>query len=325
MPSPASAAAPTFPASATPDSPRGILAGCAAHLIWGVAVLFWPLLGDLPAVSILSHRIMWSCVFLFGVLALTGRLGEVLAALRDRRTLATLALCSALLSVNWGLFLWAVNRGNVVECSLGYFITPLLNVLMGRIFLGERLSRAQGFAILLAAAGVLGGVIAFGHVPWLALILALTFAVYGYLQKTVRVEAGPSLFMETAILFPLALGWLAFAHPDLGGLWGRGMGRTLLLTSTCLFTAVPLLMFSYAARHIQLATVGIIQYVSPSLNFLLAVLVTGEAVKPSDALTFPLIWIALAVYTVDALRSMRALRARAARDGGATPVEEPST
>ena len=252
----------------------------------------------------------WSCLFVLAVLIATGRTGEVRSAAAARRSLFTLACCACILSVNWGTFLWAVNRGNVVETSLGYFITPLLNVLMGRVLLGERLSRPQAAAILLALAGVLWGVVAYGHVPWIAFVLALTFAVYGYLQKTVRVEAAPGLFVETAVLLPFALLWLIFAHPgEMGGLAGHGTARPLLLMGTCLFTALPLLLFSYAARHVTLATVGIVQYLSPSINFLLAVTVMGEAIKPGDMVTFPLIWSALALYTWDALRSMRRLKA----------------
>lgn len=298
------------PARARADSLKGVLAGCSAHALWGVAVLYWRMLAELPAVSILAHRMAWSCLFVLAVLLLTGRLNEVKAAVRDRRTLFTLAFCACILSVNWGTFLWAVNRGNVVETSLGYFITPLLNVLMGRVLLGERLSRPQAAAILLALTGVLWGIVGYGHVPWIAFILALTFAVYGYLQKTVRVEAAPGLFVETAVLVPFALIWLTLAHPgEMGGLAGHGTGRPLLLMGTCMFTALPLLLFSYAARHVTLSTVGIVQYLSPSINFLLAVSVMGETIKPGDMVTFPLIWAALALYTWDALRSMRRLRA----------------
>lgn len=305
-------AAPQPVSFSRPDSMKGVLAGCSAHICWGVAVLYWPLLSDLPAVSILAHRMLWSCLFVLAVLILTRRFGEVAAAVRHRRTFVTLAFCACILSVNWGIFLWAVNRGSVVETSLGYYITPLLNVLMGRLWLGERLSRPQGVAILLALAGVLWGIVGYGRVPWIAFVLALSFAVYGYLQKTVRVEAAPSLFVETAVLAPCALIWLCVMHPgDLGGIVGQGPGRTMLLMGTCLFTALPLLLFSYAARHVTLATIGIVQYLSPSINFLLAVFIIGEKIKPADMVTFPLIWGALAIYTWDAMRSMRTMRARA--------------
>lgn len=294
-----------------PDSFRGVLAGCSAHMLWGVAVLYWRLLAELPAVTILAHRMMWSCLFVVILLLVTRRGGEVRAALTGRRTLLTLCACACILSCNWGIFLWAVNRGNVVETSLGYFITPLLNVFMGRVLLGERLSRPQATAILLALAGVLWRVASYGHVPWIALVLALTFAVFGYLQKTVRVEAAPSLFIETVVLLPFAFLWLNLAHPgEMGGMSGHGALRPLLLMGTCLFTALPLVLFSYAARHITLAAVGIVQYLSPSINFLLAVTLMGEKIMPGDMVTFPLIWAALVLYTWDALRSMRRMKAK---------------
>lgn len=299
--------------SHTPDSfaAKGVLAGCAAHAIWGFAVLYWRALDDISPVSILAHRMLWSGIFMFFVLMLTHRMDEVKAALRHRRTLLTLTLCAFILSLNWGVFLWAVNSGMIVETSLGYFMTPLLNVLMGRIFLGERLTRAQGLAIALVMCAVLWGVLAYGRLPWLAFFLALSFAVYGFIQKTIKVEAAPSLFVETMVLAPFAVAWLLFAHPGQWlGLTAQGYGHMALLMGTALFTAAPLLMFSFAARHLTLATIGIIQYLSPTLNFLLAVTILGESMKPSDMVTFPLIWCALIIYTWDALRTMRALRRR---------------
>lgn len=323
MAAPESAPAPPSAPHSVPvgGSLRGVIAGCSAHCIWGVAVLYWNLLADLPAVSILAHRMLWSCLFVTIVLTLTRRWNEAAAAVRNRRTLLTLTACAFILSFNWGLFLWAVNRGNVVETSLGYFITPLLNVLMGRILLGERLSRPQAVAILLAGAGVAWSIAGYGHVPWIALALSLSFAVYGYLQKTVRVEAAPSLFLETAVLAPFALIWLLITHPgEAGGLAGHGPARALLLMGTCAFTALPLLLFSYAARHLTLATIGIVQYLSPSINLLLAVTVMGERLRPVDTVTFPLIWCALILYTWDAMRSMRRIRARA--NAAAAPLRD---
>jgi chloramphenicol-sensitive protein RarD len=289
-----------------------VISGVAAQSIWGVAILYWPLLADLPAVSILAHRMIWSCLLLLGVMLITRRFRETAKSIKDRRTLLTLVCCAAILAFNWGLFLWTVNNGRVIEASLGYYITPLLNVLMGRVLLGEKMSRPQGLAILLALLGVGYGVAVFGHFPGIGLLLAGSSAVYGYLQKTVRIEAVPSLFVETAVIFPFALIWLFVMHPvDLGGLIGWGPGRVLLLMGTSLCTALPLALFGYAARHIPLAMVGIIQYLSPSLNFLLAVLFMGEIVKPADMVTFPLIWCGLIIYTWDTARTMRAMRSLA--------------
>ena len=258
----------------------GTLAGCSAHILWGVAVLYWHQLAALPAVTILAHRMLWSLLLLIGLLAATRRLPELVSALRSRREAPRLALCAALLSLNWGFFLWGVNTGRVVEASLGYFITPLLNVLMGRFLLGERLSRAQTLAILIALTGVSWKIVVYGHVPWLALVVSASFALYGFFQKTLRVGAAPGLTAELVFLAPFALAWLAWAHPhDFGALAGHGISRPLLLAGTALFTAIPLQLFGYAAQRVTLATLGILQYVSPSLNFLFAVTLLGERLE----------------------------------------------
>lgn len=290
----------------------GTLAGCSAHALWGFAVLYWHLLATLPAVTILAHRMLWSLLLLIGLLAVTRRMPELSAALHSRREAPRLALCAALLSVNWGFFLWGVNTGRVVEASLGYFITPLLNVLMGRFLLGERLSRAQTLAILLALAGVGWKIVVYGHVPWLALVVSVSFALYGFFQKTLRVGAAPGLTAELVFLAPFALAWLAWAHPhDFGALAGHGSSQPLLLAGTALFTAIPLQLFGYAAQRVTLATLGILQYVSPSLNFLLAVTLLGEHLERSDMMAFPLIWCALVIYTRDALQTLARMRREA--------------
>lgn len=298
------------------DGAKGIAAACAAQAIWGMAVLFWPLFDYLPSMTILAHRMLWSCIFMLLVLLLTRRWGEVKAAVKDRRTFITLCICALLLSSNWLVYLWAVNSGRIVQASLGYYICPLLNVLMGRMLLGERMSRAQGLAVLLCFLGVGIGIVVFGEVPWVSLFLAVSFALYGFLQKTVRVESAPALFLETLVLLPVAIIWLFYAHPGSLGMTGHGVGGVLLLISTFVFTAVPLLLFSFGARHINLSTVGIIQYINPSLSFLIAVFIKHEQIKPGDMITFPIIWLALVIYSLDAVRQMRALQARA-RQGAA--------
>lgn len=300
-------------AASCDTSCHGILAGCAAHALWGVAVLYWHQLVNLPAVTILAHRMLWSLLLLLGLLVVTRRLPELGAALRSRREAPRLALCALLLSFNWGFFLWGVNTGRVVEASLGYFITPLLNVLMGRFLLGERLSRAQTLAILLALVGVGWKIVVYGHVPWLALIVSVSFALYGFFQKSLRVGAAPGLTAELVFLAPFALAWLIWAHPhDFGALAGHGLSQPLLLAGTALFTAIPLQLFGYAAQRVTLATLGILQYVSPSLNFLLAVTLLGEHLESSDLVAFPLIWCALAIYTRDALQALKRIRGEAA-------------
>lgn len=281
----------------------GTGAGLGAHLLWGLAVLFWPLLNGMDAVSIMAHRMIWTVAFLGLVLAFTGQLHTVREAFRSPRTLFMLFLAAALLAFNWTLYIWGILSGRVVESTLGYFITPLLNVLMGRLFLGEKLSRPQALAIGLAFCGVAASVIAYGQVPWLGLVLASSFAFYGFVQKTLSLPAASSLFIQAIMLAPAAILWLLIMEEGMG-MTGHGLMRPVLLVSTVFFTGLPLMMFGYAARRVTLATIGILQFVSPSIAFLLALTVLGESMKPSDMVSFPAIWTALAIYTWDALHHL---------------------
>lgn len=288
----------------------GTAAGFTAHLLWGLAVLFWPLLGSLSPISIMSHRMLWTVVFLGLVLTATHQFHTVKTALESKRVLLTLFLAAVLLGVNWSVYILAVTSGRIVESSLGYFITPLLNVLMGRLLLGEKLSPAQSVAIALAFVGVAASIIAYGHIPWLGFTLALTFALYGYVQKTLRMASAPSLFVQALMLMPAALLWLGLTEEGFG-IVGYGPMRPVLLVCTIAFTGLPLLMFGYAARRVTLATIGILQYVSPSISFLLAITVLGESMKPSDMISFPVIWLALVIYTWDAIHHLRSLKEKA--------------
>ena len=300
----------TFSSRECSASCAGTGAGLGAHLLWGVAVLFWPLLSGMDPVSIMSHRMLWTVVFLAGVLSFTGQLHTVRGAFRSPRTLVMLFLAAALLAFNWTLYIWGILSGRVVESTLGYFITPLLNVLMGRLFLGEKLSRPQALSILLAFCGVAASIIAYGQVPWLGLVLAISFALYGFVQKTLRMPAAASLFIQALILMPAAILWL-FVMEEGMGMTGHGILRPVLLVSTVFFAGLPLLMFGYAARHVTLATIGILQYVSPSIAFLLAITVLGESMKPADMISFPVIWAALAIYTWDALHHLHRTKEKA--------------
>ena len=299
-----------FSSHACTGSCAGTGAGFAAHLLWGVSVLFWPLLAGLNPISIMSHRMIWTVAFLGLVLAVSRQFSAVKTAFRNRRTLLSLFCAALLLGLNWSVYLLAVTSGHVVESSLGYFITPLLNVLMGRLLLNEKLSKAQGLSVALAFLGVTVSILAYGHIPWLGLTLALTFALYGYVQKTLRMPAAPSLFIQALMLMPAAVLWLGCTEQGFG-IIGFGALRPILLVSTIAFTGLPLLMFGYAARNVTLATIGILQYVSPSISFLLAITVLGESMKPSDMISFPVIWLALVIYTWDAVHHLRSLKEKA--------------
>ncbi len=285
----------------------GTGAGLGAHLLWGFAVLFWPLLTGMDPISIMSHRMIWTVAFLGLILAVTGKLSAVRQAFCSKRVFFSLLLAATLLGLNWSLYIWAVTSGMVVDSSLGYFITPLLNVLMGRMFLGEKLTKAQGIAIALAFFGVAVSVIAYGSIPWLGCTLAFTFALYGYVQKTLGMDSAPSLFVQALLLMPAALLWLGLTEEGMG-IVGCGPMRPVLLISTIAFTGLPLMMFGYAARRVTLATIGILQYVSPSISFLLAITVLGESMDPADMISFPVIWLALAIYTWDAVHHLHRIK-----------------
>ncbi len=289
------------------DAAVGPLAGFLAFLIWGGLVLFWKQLESVPPFEILCYRILCSLIFIIPVILLTGRLGEVGEVMRVRRTLLTLVLSAATVGLNWFLYIWAISRNMVLETSLGYYINPLVNVLLGFLFLRERPTRLQTVAILLAGVGVGWSVLNHGYFPWLAFGLAISFGLYGLLRKTVRVESLPGLFWETLFLTPLAGGWVLWlavhgegflAHPALHE------GIFLLLSGPV--TSIPLILFAFAARHMKLMTLGLMQYVSPTGTFLIGVFVLHEPLHGETLVTFCFIWVALLIYTLESLRLARA-------------------
>ncbi|MCT8160229.1 EamA family transporter RarD [Pseudoruegeria sp. SHC-113] len=298
------------------EARKGILAMVAACAIWGLSALYYRLLTHIPPLEVLAHRTLWSLVFFGLVLLAQRRLGEVRSLLVNGQALWLVALASLMISVNWFLFILSIQIGRAVESSLGYYIFPLVAVLLGAGFFGERLSRAQWIAVGLAAFAVLGLTLGLGVAPWISLALAITFGLYGVIKKSL--PAGPvvSVTAEVVLLLPLALVWLWGVHV-LGweGLTGRnvaafgqGWRESLLLACAGPMTAGPLILFSYASRRIPLSTLGLVQYLNPTLQFLVAVLVLGEPFTRWHALAFPMIWAALALYTLDAFRQERALR-----------------
>lgn len=281
----------------------GVGYGLAAYFWWGLAPLYFKTVGHVPPPEILAHRILWSCVLLALILWRRGEWRTLGVVARDRRLLGTLAVSTVLIAVNWFVFIWAIANGRLLQASLGYFINPLVNVLLGVLILKERLRRPQAVALLLAAGGVVLMSLRVGGVPAVSLILASSFAVYGLLRKQTPVGGVVGLAVETGLLFPLALLYL-FWLGDQGRLvFSRLDLRTdLLLAASGVVTALPLVWFANAARRLRLSTIGILQYLAPSLQFLLAVLVFGEPFAVGELASFGLIWAALAVYTVDAIR-----------------------
>lgn len=273
----------------------GVGYALAAFGAWGINPFYFKAMSSIPSIEILGHRVVWSMLFLVPLIQFGRQWPQVKAALLGRKTLTILLATSLIVAVNWLLYIHTVEVNQVLESSLGYYINPLVNVLLGRLFLGERLTRTQSLAVLLAAAGVAILAIAYGEVPWLALGLAFTFAIYGLLRKIVAVEALPGLFIETVVLFPFAFVVLIWLH----GSFGRVDRMTdLLLILAGPMTALPLLWFNCAARRLKLGVLGFFQFISPSIQFLLAVFVFGEHFGPAHYVTFALIWTAIAIFTL---------------------------
>ena len=289
-----------------PNDSSGLVAGIAAFVTWGLVPVYWKLLRFVPAVQILAHRFVWTCFFIILLLSWQRRWPEVLANLRSRRTALFCAGSGVAIAINWFVFIWAVNAGHVLETSLGYFMTPLVNVLFGAMLLRERLSRPQIASVLLATSAVCFLTFGFGRLPWLALTICLSFGFYGLLRKVSGAAPIPGLFLETTVIVPFAAGCLLYLERKHTLHFGLSTpGLSLLLISTGIVTGVPLLWFAHAARHLRLTTLGFLQYLAPSCTFFLGVFVFHEPFRRAQMLTFALIWIALAIFTFDAVRRWR--------------------
>jgi len=292
--------------SSTPA--RGALAAAACYLAWGLFPLFWKQLADVDALELIAHRHVWSLVFVLGVMAAGAGFGELRAALRSRTALGWHALSGGLLTINWLVYVWGVNHGHVIDASLGYFLVPLVNVGVGRFVLHEHLRRLQWLAIAAAAAGVALLIVRVGRVPWIALALAGTFGAYGLLRKQSPLGPLAGLGLETLLLSPLALGFLAWQQHTGAAAFGRVSGPEHgLLVSAGVVTAVPLLWFAYGARRIRLSTLGLLQYIAPSAQLALGALVYREPFTADRAIAFAFIWTGLALYTADNLWTQRRL------------------
>jgi chloramphenicol-sensitive protein RarD len=285
----------------------GALATVLAFFLWGVLPVYWKaLLRHVNALEVMTNRVVWTWAAGAIVVSLAGRWGEVRAAFRCRRSIACFLGAACMIGGNWYTFIVAVNAGRVVECSLGYYINPLINVLLGFVVLGERFRRWQQVAILLALAGVLNLTVNYGRFPWFALILAGTFGFYGLLRKTAGYGAVPGLVLETGVLFAPAVAYLLYRGPaQWDALRIESWTTFLLLPATGVVTAIPLVTFAFGARRIRLATVGFIQYLTPTGMFLLGVFLYREPFTAYHLVTFACIWIGLAVYSVDAVASTR--------------------
>lgn len=292
---------------ASREARQGLWFAIASFVLWGLMPLYWHLLKVVPSLQIVAHRVIWSALLVVAWLLWTQGRGWLRAALARPRAAWMLALSGLLICFNWSLYIWAVNAGHVVESSLGYFINPLLNVLLGVVLLHERLSRAQWISVALAAAGVAWLTFQFGEPPWIAICLALSFALYGLLRKLLAIDAVAGLGVESVYLFvPALVGLLWFESQGQGGFftaWGAGVDALLIFGGA--LTALPLIGFAYAVRRVNLSTVGLIQYIAPTLQFLTGVFVFHEAFDRNRLIGFAFIWVALAIYAGEGLRRAR--------------------
>src|SRR5260370_29547252 len=305
----------SFAKADSPDKSRealGLVAGIACFTTWGLIPIYWTLIAAVPATEILAHRFVWTTIFLSAILTWQRRWPELIANVRSRRSQIYCLTGGIAITSNWFLFIYAVNTNRVVETSLGYFMTPLMNVLFGAIFLRERLTPWQFASVLLAALGVLNLTFGFGRFPWIAVLLCVTFGLYGLLRKQSGTAAIPGLFIETILLVPFAVVFLIYLQRSCALVLGRA-GRSLssLLVRTGIVTAVPLFWFGYATRHLRLITVGFLQYLSPIGSFFLGVFLYHEPFTRGHLVTFILIWLSLSLFTGEALLRWRSTRVRA--------------
>lgn len=297
----------------------GVLFALAAYGMWGFAPIYFKLLMDLPAPDILVHRIVWSVAVLIVLVTFTGKFASVRAALKNNRVVQILLLSGVLLAINWLLFIWAINNDHLLDASLGYYINPLINVFLGRIFLAERLRMLQKIAVGLAIFGVGAMVLSYGDLPWIALVLAVSFGFYGLLRKQVAVDSLPGLMIETIMMLPFAIGYWIFFGAELSNMLTNPMSFNLLLLGAGIITTAPLLCFTAAARRIRYSTLGFFQYIGPSIMFLLAIFVYGEPLEEVRLFTFGFVWFALLLFSFDSYRAYSQQRKESKK-----PVEEAS-
>lgn len=286
----------------TQQTRQGIGFALGAYFIWGIAPAYFKLVKAVPATEIMTHRVIWSALFMLLLITLSRSWGQVRSVVRQPKKVLLLALTAVTVGGNWLLFIWAVNNQHMLEASLGYFINPLINVVFGMVFLRERFRRLQWLAVALATAGVLLQLWQFGSVPVIALGLAFSFAFYGLMRKKIQVDAQSGMLIETLWLFPLAALYLfGFADSSTSHLTANPASLNLLLIAAGIVTTIPLMFFAAACARLRLSTVGFFQYLGPTLMFLLAVLFYGETITPDKMLTFGFIWLALLVFILDAV------------------------
>ena len=294
--------------SAKPVAFAGMFYAIAAYTMWGIAPLYFKQITEVPPTDILMHRVIWSALLLCVLLVALKQIGKMKAIFASKKLMLSLAAASVLLGANWLLFIWAINSNYMLEASLGYYINPIINVFLGRLILQERLRPLQKFAVFLAIAGVVNIIVAHGTLPWIALTLACTFSVYGLIRKQIPVEPMPGLFMETLVLLPFAiLYWAMFAGEQSNMLTNDWELNGWLLAAGVV-TTMPLLAFNAAAKRILFTTLGLFQYIGPTLMFILAVWLYQEPLESARLTTFALVWVGLLLFSIDAWRGFKKQR-----------------
>lgn len=279
------------------DTTKGVVYGLGAYTLWGSFPLYFALFKGIPSWEVLIHRVIWSCLFLAVVISILKRWPPVVAALRKPRRLGYVLGCAVFIALNWGIYIYAVETRHVLQASLGYFLTPLVNVAMGLLILGERISRLQAAAVGLAAVAILYQLFLLGELPWITLVLAFSFGTYGLMRKKVELDGLSGLFVETLLLLPLGLLTLAWLSSQGLSHFSDSTYSALLLASSGAVTAIPLLAFAGAARRLKLSTVGFLMYINPTIQFLIALYIFHEPLSTAKLVSFVMIWGALAIYS----------------------------
>jgi chloramphenicol-sensitive protein RarD len=298
----------TDPTPQTGDTPAGFAYAVAAYLLWGFLPLYMKAMAHIPAPEIIAHRVLWSVPIAGAVLLALGRTRDLVTALRTPRMVVMAAVTASLISINWGVYVWAIANDRALDAALGYYINPLFSVALGAAILRERLTPAQWAAVGLAALAVAVLTVSAGVVPWVALVLMTTFGIYGFLRKTLPIGPNQGFLLEVLLLTPAALAYLLWLGPA-GHFGASDWTDTALLVGAGAVTAIPLMLYANGAKGLRLSTIGILQYIVPTMIFLIAVFVFKEPFGPARAVAFPLIWAALVLYTASLLRSARGARA----------------
>lgn len=276
----------------------GLFYGAIAFIAWGFLPMYWKLLKEIPADEILAHRIFWSFLFIGGIVLYKRGIGVLKETIKDRRNVMYVLLCAFFITVNWGLYIWAVNSGNILQSSMGYYINPLMVVLLGMTVLKEKLNTLQYVSIGFAAVGVAIMTIQFGRIPWLALLLAITFALYGLFKKIVKAESLVSLALETTVLMPLAMGYILFKlFSGQSALYSVSLSTLFILLFSGVATATPLLWYGMGANRVKLSTMGFLQYISPTISLIIGIFLYGEKFTSTHFLSFGFIWVGLIIYS----------------------------